>query len=341
MKLLILGGTRFVGRHLTEAALARGHRVTLFHRGQTNPGLYPEAEHLLGDREGDLSALDGRGWDAVLDVNGYVPRIVRAAAERLAGSAGLYLFVSTLSVYADDTVLGRNEGAPLEQPAPGEEGREDITGKTYGWLKAHCERAVEEVWPGRTLIARPGLIVGPYDFTGRFPYWPWRVARGGEVLAPDRPGLPFQVIDGRDLADWLLRSIEEGRTGIFNANGPEAFPEVLTLGDFLEACREVAGSDARFTWVSEEFLLEQGVEPFRDLPVWVSGREHEGFHRMDNRKAVAAGLTFRPMADTVRATLDWLKEIGGDIPPRPGEDRPAHLTLEREAELLRAWHELS
>lgn len=338
MKLLLLGGTRFVGRHLTEAALARGHQVTLFHRGRTNPGLYPEAEHLLGDREADLSGLAGRRWDAVLDINGYLPRIVRAAAERLSGAADLYLFVSTVSVYQDDTVVGRHEGSPLKQPEPGDEGREDITGETYGWLKARCERAVEEVWPGRSMIVRPGLIVGPCDYTGRFPYWPWRVARGGEVLAPDRPDLPVQMIDARDLAAWLVRSVEEGRTGIFNAAGPEPYPTVPTLGGLLEICREVTGSDARFTWVSEEFLLERGVEPFRELPLWVSGAEHEGFNRFDNRKAVAAGLTFRPLAETVRATLDWLQELGGDIPPRPGEEHPDHLTPEREAGLLLEWH---
>jgi 2'-hydroxyisoflavone reductase len=336
MRLLLLGGTRFVGRHLAETALARGHQVTLFHRGKTNPGLFPQAEHLLGDRDGDLSALDGRRWDVVLDVNGYLPRIVRASAERLAGSADRYVFISTISVYADNTVRGRHEGSPVKQPAPGDEGNEEITGKAYGWLKARCERVVEEVWAGRNLIVRPCLIVGSHDFTGRFPYWPWRVARGGEMLAPDRPDLPIQVIDARDLAEWILRSVEEGRTGLFNASGPRAFPDVLTLGELLETCREVTGSDARFTWVSEEFLLER-VEPYRELPLWVSGPEHEGFHRLDNRKAVAAGLTFRPLADTVRATLDWLADLGGDIPPPPGEDRPAHLTLEREAELLREW----
>lgn len=337
MKLLLLGGTRFVGRHLAETALARGHQVTLFHRGRTNPGLFPEAEHLPGDREGDLSVLGGRLWDAVLDVNGYVPRIVRASAERLAGAADRYLFVSTVSVYADDTVPGRHEGSPVRQPAPGDEGCEEVTSKTYGWLKARCERVVEEVWPDRALIVRPGLLVGPHDYTGRFAYWPWRVARGGEVLAPDRPDLPIQVLDARDLADWLLKSVETGRTGLFTASGIAAFPEVLSLGELLETCRRVTGSDARFTWASEEFLVER-VEPFRELPLWISGPEHEGFHRFDNRKAVAAGLTFRPLADTVRATLDGLAELGGGIPPRPGEDRPAHLTPEREAELLRAWN---
>ena len=340
MSLLLLGGTHFVGRHLAETALARGHEVTLFHRGRTNPDLFPQAEHLLGDREGDLSILDGRRWDVVLDVNGYLPRIVRASAERLAGAVDRYVFISTVSVYVDDTVPGRHEGSPLEQPAPGDGGTEEISGRTYGWLKARCEQVVEEVWAGRSLIVRPGLLVGPHDSTGRFPYWPWRVARGGEVLAPDRPGLPIQILDARDLAEWVLRSVEEGRTGVFTASGPRAFPDVLTLGELLETCRAVTGSDARFTWVGEEFLLER-VEPYRGLPLWISGPEHEGFHRLDNRKAVAAGLTFRPFAETVRDTLDWLSSLGGDIPPPPGVERPAHLTPEREAELLREWQRLA
>ena len=224
MRLLLLGGTRFVGRHLAETALERGHQVSLFHRGKTNPDLFPQAEHLLGDREGDLSILDGRRWDAVLDVNGYVPRIVRVSAERLAGAADRYVFISTISVYADVAVRGRHEGSPVKQPPPGEEGSEEFTGKAYGWLKARCERAVEEVWPGRTLIVRPCLLVGPHDFTGRFPYWPWRVARGAEVLAPDRPDLPIQALDARDLADWVLRSVESGHTGLFNASGPRSYP---------------------------------------------------------------------------------------------------------------------
>lgn len=335
MRLLVLGGTRFVGRHLVEAALARGHEVTLFHRGRTNPDLFPRAERLLGDREGDLSVLDGRRWDAVLDVAGYVPRVVRASAERLAGAADLYGFISTISVYADHSRPGLHEGSPLQEPAPGEEEREDVGSETYGWLKAACERAVEEAWPERNLIVRPGLIVGPYDPTGRFSYWPWRVARGGEVLAPGDPGQPVQVLDARDLADWTIRSVEAGRTGVFNATGPAG---VLTLGEILETCHEVTGSGASFTWASESFLLEHGVAPFVELPLWISGPGADGFHRADNRRAVAAGFTFRPLADTVRATLDWLAELAGELPHTSGGERPGPLTPEREAELLRAWH---
>ncbi|HBL27696.1 MAG TPA: epimerase [Acidobacteria bacterium] len=328
MDLLLLGGTRFVGRHLAEAALARGHRVTLFHRGTTNPDLFPAAEHLLGDREGDLSAFAGRRWDAVLDVNGYVPEIVRASAGRLTGAAAHYTFVSTLSVYADHTAIGRHEGSPL---------LEEASGESYGVQKAQCERVVEELWPGRSLVLRPGLVIGPHDFTGRFAYWPWRLARGGEVLAPGHPGLPFQGIDARDLADWAIRSLEAGRTGVFNVVGPRAFPDVPTLGELLELCSAVTGSGGRLTWVPESFLLERGVVPFWELPLWVSGPAHEGFHRLDNRKAVAAGLTLRPLAETVRATLAWLAERSGELPPRPEGGPPAPLAPEREAELLAAW----
>ena len=336
MKLLVFGGTQFVGRHLVRAALDRGHQVTLFNRGRTNPGLFPEAERIVGDRRDDLSALDGGSWDAVLDVNGYVPRVVRAAAERLRDRAGSYTFISTISVYADKEARGLREGSPLAAPKPGEEGSEEITPDSYGWLKAGCEQAVEEVWPDRALIVRPGLVVGPHDPTGRFPYWPWRVARGGEVLAPAGPDHPLQFIDGRDLAEWTVRSVEEGRTGPFTATGPG---RRLTFGELLDACRKISGSDARITWVEDDFLLERDVEPFRELPLWIPGPEADGFYGLDNGKAVAAGLTFRPLAETVGDTLAWLAEVGGGVPSRTGEERPAHLTLEREAELLRAWHQ--
>lgn len=337
MRLLVLGGTRFVGRHLVEAALARGHRVTLFHRGRTNPGLFPAAERILGDRAAGLSALAGRRWDAVLDVNGYLPREVRASAELLAGAVGLYVFVSTVSVYADPGRPGRDERSPLKPPPPGGEEAGEWTGETYGALKALCERAVESALPDRALIVRPGLVVGPYDPTGRFAYWPWRISPtlggGGEVLAPVSPDLPVQLIDARDLAAWVIGGVERGRTGTYNALGPD---RPLTLGEVLETCRQEAGSSASFTWVSEAFLLQRGVEPWTGLPLWLPA-EAAGFQTADNRKAVAAGLSFRPLAGTVRDTLAWIRELGGDFPKGPGA---GPLTLEREAELLREWHAL-
>src|ERR1051325_6256679 len=237
MKILILGGTVFLGRHLVEAALARGHEVTLFNRGN-NPHLFPEVEKLRGDRDGGLDVLRGRRWDVVIDTSGFVPRIVRASAELLADTVELYVFISSLSVIADTRVPGADESAPvgtLDDPTI-----EDATGKAYGPLKALCEQAVEQVMPGRALNIRPGLIVGPHDPTGRFTYWPVRVARGGEVLAPGRPARQIQLVDVRDLAGWIIRLAEAGTSGLFNATGPD---KVLTMEELLEECRRVAHSD--------------------------------------------------------------------------------------------------
>ncbi|HEX3526829.1 MAG TPA: epimerase [Thermoanaerobaculia bacterium] len=330
MRLLVLGGTRFVGRHLAAAALARGHTVTLVHRGLTSPDLFPQAEHLLGDREGDLSFLAGRSWDAVLDVCGYTPGPVHASAERLAGAVDRYVFISTVSVYAEPRLPGAGEDAPLTDPAEGDDGK-----VSYGGLKAQCERAVTAVFPDRALIVRPGLIAGPFDWSGRFSYWPWRFACGGEVLAPGRPELPVQFIDARDLGEWLVRSVEAGTTGIYNAMG---FDRPLTLGGVLATCREAvaAPETTRLTWVDEAFLQENGVTPWTGLPLWIPGPEGAAFLSADNRRARAAGLTFRPVAETARDTWAWLRELGGAL-PMPGD--PGPLSPEREAELLRAWSE--
>src|SRR5690606_2480891 len=254
MKLLIIGGTRFVGRALVDSALARGHEVTLFNRGQSNPGLYPQVETIVGDRTGDLSALSSRSWDAVIDTCGYVPRIVRNMAETLSGNVGHYTFISSISVYRDFTQAGIDEAYPVGTVE--DETVEEITGETYGPLKALCEQAVAEVFPGRALNIRPGLIVGPHDGSDRFNYWPYRVARGGEVLAPGNPDASAQIIDVRDLGDWTLDMAERQATGVYNATGPE---QPFTISHVLESCREVTNSDATFTWVSDEFLVEQGV----------------------------------------------------------------------------------
>jgi len=321
MRLLVLGGTVFLGRHLVEEALARGHELTLFNRGQTNPELFPEAERLQGDRDGDLSALGGRRWDAVVDTSGYVPRSVRASAELLAGAVDHYTFISSISVYAD---FGRPpvEGAPvaeLDDPA-----NEDVQ-SDYGALKALCEGAVASALPGRSLVIRPGLIVGPEDPTGRFTYWPLRVARGGDVLAPGDPERQVQLIDARDLAAWILDLAERGASGTYNATGPA---ERLTMGGLLEACRSVAGTDARFVWAEEEFLVARGVEPWMELPLWLAGEEWAGMLAVQIGTALETGLTFRPLAETVRDTLEWAR---GN--PR---DYEAGLAPEREAELHKA-----
>jgi 2'-hydroxyisoflavone reductase len=295
MKLLVLGGTRFVGRHFAEAALARGHQVTLFHRGRTNPGLFPDAEEVLGDRDDHLPR--GR-WDAVVDFCGYVPRQVRKSSAEL--DAVRYVLISTISVYADFRVRGLTEESPVKQPPRGRENEEEVTPESYGWLKALCERELEK---NRSLIVRPGILVGPHDYTGRFSYWVWQVAKGGKVIAPGRPQRPVQFLDARDLAAWLLKMVEEQKTGTFNATGPD---RPLTMGELLATCREVTGSGATFTWVDRDDL---------DLPLWIS-EEKSGFDSVDSGRARAEGLACRPLADTVRDTLAWL-DSDPDAPRTP------------------------
>ncbi len=326
MDLLILGGTRFLGRHLVEAALERGHRVTLFNRGKSNSGLFPEIEELRGERGGDLSALPGRSWDAVIDTSGYLPREVRASAGLLAGSAGHYTFVSSISVYEDFSRIGLDEGAPVLTPPDPEP--EELDLELYGGLKAGCEREVEAAMPGRTLVVRPGMIVGPHDYTNRFPYWCRRVAEGGEVLAPGDPEQQVQLIDARDLAGWILRMAEDQKTGVYNATGPD---RRLTMRGMLEGIREATGSDARFAWASEKFLLEAGVEPWEEMPFWIP-KEMAGILAVDVDRAVGAGLAFRPLAETVSDTLG---ANGGRL--EAGFD--AGISRERERGLLRAWRE--
>jgi len=328
VRLLILGGTVFVGRHIVRAAQERGHEVTLFNRGQSNPDLFPGVEQLRGDRDGDLSALDGGRWDAVVDTGGYVPRVVRASAERLAGNVDHYTFISSLSVYSDFSAEGLVESSPvatIEDPAV-----EEVTGETYGPLKALCEQVVQEVYGDGALVVRPGLIVGPHDPTDRFTYWPVRVARGGDVLAPGAPERPVQFIDARDLAAWSVRMIEEGRSGIYNATGPEGG---LPMGEVLAACRRVSESDARFLWVDGDFLLERDVQPWSEMPLWLTGEDAVGFGSVNVEKAVADGLRFRPLGETAGDTLAWARQRPADHEWRAG------LNAEREAELLEAWRE--
>lgn len=332
MNLLILGGTVFLGRHLVDAALAVGHQVTLFNRGQHGAELFPQVEKLRGDRDGGLDALAGRRWDAVIDTCGYVPRLVRASAELLAGSAQHYTFISSISVYRDLDQAPVDESSPVGVLA--DTSVEEITGETYGPLKALCEQAAEAALPGRVLHVRPGLIVGPHDPTDRFTYWPWRVVQGGDVLAPGRPQRRVELIDGRDLAAWILRMVEARRTGVYNATGPA---HELTMGDLLAACQRAAGHRATLTWVDEAFLLANGVAPWSELPLWLPEADN-GVMAVDCRRASAAGLTFRPLAETVQDTLAWLRAERvpahgdlGSVPLRAGMARA------RERELLAAW----
>jgi 2'-hydroxyisoflavone reductase len=328
MRILVLGGTVFLGRFLVEAALNRGHEITLFNRGQHNPDLFPQIEKLRGDRSEDLSALHGRRWQATIDTCGFVPRVVAASARLLSGAIDHYTFISTLSVYAEDAPAGANEHAPTGTLADGSV--EEITAETYGPLKALCEQAAEAAMPGRVLAIRPGLIVGPFDPSDRFTYWPRRIARGGEVLAPGRPERRVQFIDVRDLADWVIRLVESGNTGIYNATGPD-YP--LSMGKTLEACREETGAAAKFTWVEDEFLLKQQVIPYTEIPLWVPESMTPSFDKFDCSKAFAAGLAIRPLADTIRDTLAW------DASRPAGTIHSSGLAPEREARLLEAWHE--
>ncbi|HEX8219163.1 MAG TPA: NAD-dependent epimerase/dehydratase family protein [Chloroflexia bacterium] len=325
-KLLIIGGTRFLGYYITEDALERGHEVTLFNRGQSAPEAFPQAEHIRGDRDADVDLLAGRQWDAVVDTSGYFPRIVGKSAQLLADAVPHYTFVSSISAYDDTLSPGADEDAPLqtlEDPTV-----EEVRGDTYGGLKALCEQVVQQAYPHGALIVRPTLIVGPRDFTDRFRYWVRRVAQGGEVLAPATPDRPVQLIDVRDLASWIVSMVESRATGVFNGAGPA---QPLTMVGLLDAARGALDSDATFTWVDEQFLLEREVSPWSELPIWVP-EELLAIHQTRNDRALAAGLKIRPLEDTVRATHEWMQA-------NPDRSQPlGTLTPEREAELLREWH---
>ncbi|MBI3843419.1 MAG: twin-arginine translocation signal domain-containing protein [Planctomycetes bacterium] len=334
-KLLILGGTAFLGPELVEAAKAHGWTITLFNRGITNPKLFPELEKLRGDRDpkvGEgLKALEGRKWDAVVDTSGYVPRIAGASATLLAPSVKQYVFISTISVFPVTMKPGGDESTAvgtIDDPTT-----EKVTGDSYGPLKALCEQAVEKAMPGRTTTIRPGLIVGPNDPSDRFTYWPVRVDRGGEVLAPGSPDDPVQLIDVRDLAEWTIRMIESGDVGTYVATGPA---KSLGIGAMLEACKKASGSNATFTWADSDFLQEQHVAAWQDMPAWVPGTgETAGFARVNVSKAIGKGLTFRPIEVTAKDTLEWWKK-------QPEDRRKtlhAGISPDREAQVLQALHE--
>ncbi|GGS72073.1 reductase [Planobispora rosea] len=323
MRILIIGGTRFVGRHITEAALAAGHDVSLLHRGRTGPDLFPEAEHILADRDTGLSALDGREWDVTIDVSAYLPSQVEALAGAV--STGQYVFVSTTAVYATPEAPGFTEDSPLAELAdPGGPVPGAVTPETYGPLKVLCERAATARFGAGTLIVRPTYVIGPYDYTGRFTYWVNRIARGGEVLAPGAPDDPIQVIDGRDMASWIIAMVEKGNGGTFHAVSP---PPPFTFGDMLEAITaEVAPPGTTLTWVDADFLLARG-ENGRSLPLWGEGDAWTAANTADPSAAHAAGLTPRPLAQSIR-------EIRASEADYSVETT---ITPDREAELLAAW----
>jgi len=329
LRILVLGGTGFLGPHFVEAALAKGHTLTLFNRGKTNPHLFPELEKLHGDRKtGDLAALEGREFDAVVDNSGYLPKHVQQSAELLQTS-GQYLFVSSVSAFRDQGQPGLKESdpvAPLTDPET-----EDVMAN-YGALKAACERAAEAAMPGRVTVIRPGLIVGPGDESDRFTYWPVRLERGGEVLAPGNPDDPVQLIDVRDLAGFMLRMVERESCEVYSVVGPS---ERLSVQGMLEGCIAALGSSATLTWADAEFLASEAVEPWSQLTVWVPpGSEFGGLGSVDGSKAWAAGLTTRPIGEIAKDTLAWWK----GLPEERREQPRAGLSAEREVEVLVAWH---
>ena len=338
LRILVLGGTGFTGPFQVKYALERGHKVTVFNRGKTHPGELPkEAEQLIGDRNGQLDALKNRKWDVAIDNPTSVPVWVRDVGQILKGNVDRYVFISTISVYGDTSKANINEDAPLAKYTgadPMKESRDSIIAskfQLYGPLKALSEQEAEKWFPKQTLIIRPGLIVGPRDETDRFTYWPVRIDRGGEVMAPGDSGDPVQFIDGRDLAEWVIRMVEQRETGIYNATGPE---KALGVGAMLEGIKSANNSKASFTWVNADFLEAQKITPWGDMPVWVPPRGEEGgMGRINIQRAVGKGLTFRPLALTARDTLAWFKSQ-----PPERQKLKAGITPEREAEVLAAWH---
>ena len=353
LNILVLGGTGFLGPHFVEAARARGHRLTLFNRGKTNPTRFDgsefgDIEQLHGDLKVYLSALCGeRRWDAVLDTSAYFPADVKRSAGLLAPRVGQYLLVSSISVYADNSTPGADETAAVattDRPDATE-----ITGDNYGPLKALCEAAAESALPGRTTVVRPGLIVGPGDTTDRFTYWPARALRGGEILAPGTPSDPTQFIDVRDLAEFLLHCLEARLYGIYNA---DAAPGSVDMGTLLSACQAAGkaantiycvrapcpqpdSANSTVTWVPADFLEAQGVSAWQDMPAWIAPRgEYAGFGRRSTARAQAAGLRYRPLDTTVRDTLAYWRGLPEERRAKP----KAGLSPQREAEVLAAWH---
>jgi 2'-hydroxyisoflavone reductase len=328
-RVLILGGTGYLGPALVEAARGRGHTLTLFNRGKTHPGLFPDIEQLHGDRDGKLGALEGRTWDAVIDTSGYVPRIVHQSAALLQKTVSRYLFVSTISVYAD----GKN---PINEDSPVgklEKPTEDIGNGSYGPLKALCEQTTRELYGPRATIVRPGLIVGPGDPTDRFTYWPVRLARGGETLAPGDGKDPVQWIDVRDLAAWMITLVEHDTSGTFNALGPAGG---LAMATFLDGIAKGVSAKPKLTWVPSAFLDQHKVSAWSDMPVWIpSDGDDKYLTRIDIARGVATGLRFRPVADTARDTLAWWKTQ----PPERQAKLRAGLDAERERTVLAAWHD--
>jgi len=341
LNILILGGTGFTGPEQVNYALSRGHHVTLFNRNKTRPDMFKgKVDQLIGDLNSDTSALAGKKFDVVIDNPTTAPAWVRNVAQYMKGNTGHYIFISTISVYPENGTPNADEMAPTT-PMP--DSLDPYTlerpnwGRYYGALKSRSEKEVQADYPGIFTIIRPGLIVGPLDASDRFTYWPVRVARGGEVLAPGSPNDYAQFIDARDLAEWTVRMAEKGPRdggGIYNATG-----KPIPMGEFLDHCKRVTGSDARFTWVPWSFLQEQKVRPWRDMPIVVPPEgESAGFTRRNIDRALAKGLTFRPLDDTIRATLEWNRARAPELRAKLDSGAVAGISAQREAQVLAAWH---
>ncbi len=330
LKILILGGTGFIGPHQVNYALERGHTVTLFNRGKTNTHLFPDVEKLKGDRNDNLTALEGdRKWDVVIDNSATIPRWVRQSASLLKGRTSQYMYVSSLSVYSETSKVGiAEDGAvfKLKDPAI-----EEITGETYGGMKALCEEESRKAFPENHTVLRPTLIVGPGDRTDRFTYWPARIYRGGEILAPGTPDDPAQIIDARDLSEWMIRLAESRTFGTFNASS-----RPMGMAEMLYGIKASTSTHGWFTWIPADFLEKQDVHPWSDMPVWFPPvGEFKGFSMFSVKKALDAGLTFRPLARTSRETMNWFS----GLPEERQKNLKSGLSPEREKEVLRLWHQ--
>lgn len=326
MKILVIGGTIFVGRHIVEAALERGHEVTLFNRGRTETGLFANVERIVGDRFESLDKLVWRNWDVIIDTSAYVPRAVSKSCDALKLNCESYTYISTGSVYKDKSKIGINEDH--ETLVPKDPDSLEWSDETYGEMKSGCEVVVQKTFAERALIIRPGVVVGPYDPTDRFTYWPVRVKEGGVVLAPSTPDRPVQFIDGRDLGEWTIRLIEAKATGVFNAVGPDYR---LTMAKLLNECKLVTNSNAEFVWVSDQQLLQHNVEPWSEMPFWIpENSDSVGMALRDNNKAIRSGLKFRALHETITDTLKWWQR------EKAGSELKAGVSREREAEILSA-----
>jgi 2'-hydroxyisoflavone reductase len=340
LNILILGGTGFTGPEQVEYAIKRGHSVTLINRNKTRPDFFKgRVEPLIGDMNGDMSALKGKKFDVVIDNPTTLPAWVRNVAQYMKGNTDHYIFISTISVYPDNSVPDADETAGLTPLPP------EVTdpyavaptdaGKYYGALKSFSEKEVEKQYPGKNTIIRPGLIVGPLDRTDRFTYWPYRIDKGGEVLAPGTPNDPVQFIDARDIAEWTIRMAETRTLGTYNATGPNP---PMTMGQMLNGIKAALNSNATFTWVPAEFLAKQKIRPWRDMTVWIPPvGETAGFMRRNISKAVSKGLTYRPLAVTARETLEWNKTRPAEQLQALAEGKVGGISAEREKQVLDAW----